>query len=135
MQTGPGSIRSIFNLELNVKSFSVAVVLLLLSLLLCCCLCQIERSSYDLEMETREQHSNNKRTEIERFDWFVERIQTCVTFGWLSERSCEKTSRSRTFQKSIDSSVCRHTATRLANRTMPSPYQGFIWRENEQSMF
>ena len=37
----PGSIRSIFNLELNVKSFSVAVVLLLflLSLLLCCCLC------------------------------------------------------------------------------------------------
>ena len=29
----PGSIRSIFNLELNVKSFSVAVVLLLLSLL------------------------------------------------------------------------------------------------------
>ena len=38
----PDSIRSIFNLELNVKPFSVAVVLLLLlllSLLLCCCLC------------------------------------------------------------------------------------------------
>ena len=33
----------------------------------------------------------NKRTEIERFDWFVERIQTRVAFGWLSERSAEKT--------------------------------------------
>ena len=40
----------------------------------------IERFSYDLEMKTREQHSNNKRTEIERFDWFVKRIQKCA---WL----------------------------------------------------
>ena len=43
-------------------------------------------------MTTREQNRNNKRREIERFDWFVERIQTCVAFGWLSERSGEKTS-------------------------------------------
>ena len=41
-------------------------------------------------MTTREQNRNNKRREIERFDWFVERIQTCVAFGWLSERSGEK---------------------------------------------
>ena len=34
---------------------------------------QIERFSYDLEMKTREQNRNNKRTEIERFDWFIER--------------------------------------------------------------
>ena len=33
----------------------------------------IERFSYDLEMKTREQNRNNKRTEIERFDWFIER--------------------------------------------------------------
>ena len=33
---------------------------------------------------------------IERFDWFIERIQTRVAFGWLSERSGEKTSRPRT---------------------------------------
>ena len=39
----------------------------------------------------------NKRTEIERFDWFIERIQTRVAFGWLSERSGEKTSCPRTF--------------------------------------
>ena len=34
----------------------------------------LERFSYDLEMKTREQNRNNKRTEIERFDWFIERI-------------------------------------------------------------
>ena len=38
-------------------------------------------------MKTREQNRHNKRTEIERFDWFIERIQTRVAFGWLSERS------------------------------------------------
>ena len=40
-------------------------------------------------MKTREQNRNNKRTEIERFYWFIERIQMRVTFGWLSERSGE----------------------------------------------
>ena len=34
-------------------------------------------------MKTREQNRNNKRTKIERFDWFIEG----VAFGWLSERS------------------------------------------------
>ena len=57
----------------------------------------IERLSYDLETKTRQQNRNNKRAEIGRFDWFIERIQTRVAFGWLSERSGEKTSRPRTF--------------------------------------
>ena len=57
----------------------------------------IEQFSYDLEMKTCEQNRNKKRTEIERFDWSIERIQTCAAFGWLSERSGEKTSRPRTF--------------------------------------
>ena len=57
----------------------------------------IERFSYDLEMKTREQNRNNKRMEIERFDWFIERLQTRVAFGWLSERSRKKTSCPRTF--------------------------------------
>ena len=48
-------------------------------------------------MKTLERDRNNKRTEIERFDWFIEWLQTRVTFGWLSERSGEKTSRPRTF--------------------------------------
>ena len=41
-------------------------------------------------MKTCEQNRNNRRTEIERFDWFVERIQTRRGFGWLSEGSAEK---------------------------------------------
>ena len=65
----------------------------------------IEQFSHDLEMKTREQNRNNKQTEIERFDWFIERIQTRVAFGWLSERSGEKTSCPRTFYKSSDTSL------------------------------
>ena len=42
-------------------------------------------------MKTREQNRNNKRKEIERFDWFLKRIQTRVRFDWLRERSGEKT--------------------------------------------
>ena len=64
---------------------------------LCVTEISIERFSYDLEMKTREQNRNNKRMEIERFDWFIERIQTRVAFCWLSERSGEKTSCPRTF--------------------------------------
>ena len=41
-------------------------------------------------MKTRVQNRNNKRTAIERFDWFIERIQTCVAFVWLNERSGKK---------------------------------------------
>ena len=41
-------------------------------------------------MKTRERHSNNKRTEIERFDWFVERIQNVRGF-WLVKRTLENT--------------------------------------------
>ena len=46
----------------------------------------IEGFSYDLEMETREKNRKNKRTEIERFDWFIERIQT---LKWKT--SCPRT--------------------------------------------
>ena len=95
----------------------------------------IERFSYDLEMKRDEQKRNNKRTEIERFDWFIERIKTRVAFVWLSERSGEKTSCPRTFQKSTDTSLWRHTATRLTTQTMPSLYKGFLWRENEEVIF
>ena len=38
-------------------------------------------------MKKREQSRNNKRTEIRRFDWFIERIQTGVAVGWLRVRS------------------------------------------------
>ena len=57
----------------------------------------IERFSYGLVMKTGEQNRNNKRTQVERFDWFVERIQTGVAFVWLSERSTEQLHARRTF--------------------------------------
>ena len=57
----------------------------------------IERFSYDLEIKKHEQNRNNKRTQIERVDWFIELIQTRVAFGWLSERWGEKSSCPRTF--------------------------------------
>ena len=43
-------------------------------------------------MKTCEQHRENKRTEIKRFDLFVERIQNVrgLAFVWLSERLAEK---------------------------------------------
>ena len=37
--------------------------------------------------------------------------------------------------ESNDTSLWRHTATRLANRTIPPPYQVFLWWENEQAIF
>ena len=52
----------------------------------------IERFSYDLETKTRKQNRSNKRTERERFDWFIEWKQTCVALDWLSERMGEKIS-------------------------------------------
>ena len=48
---------------------------------------------------------------------------------WLSTNQRARI-RSVVVQKSIDTSLWRHTATRLANRTMPSPYYGFLRREN-----
>ena len=56
----------------------------------------IEGFSYDLKMKTRRQNGDTKQTEIERFDWFIEWIQTRMAFGWLSENSGEKTCQ-RTF--------------------------------------
>ena len=44
-----------------------------------------ERFSYDLERKTREQNRNNKRTEIERFDWFIGRTNACGF--WLIKRT------------------------------------------------
>ena len=67
----------------------------------------LERFSYDPEQKTRKQNKNNKRTEREQFDQLMGRIQTRVAFGWLSERSGEKTLCPRTFQKSTLTSYCK----------------------------
>ena len=44
-------------------------------------------------MKTRKQNRNDKRTEIERFDWFIERIQTRVAFGWVKKLQARELSR------------------------------------------
>ena len=61
----------------------------------------------------------------------VRRIKKQQTDGnrmiWLV---CRTDTNARSFwKKSIDTSLWRHTATRLVNRTMHSPYQRFLWRE------
>ena len=96
---------------------------------------RIERFSYDLEMKTYEQNRNNKRTEIEQFDWFIERIQTRVAFGWLSERSGEKKFMPENFLEINRYFTFTSYCNTIGKRTVPSPYKGFLWRENEESMF
>ena len=49
----------------------------------------LERFSCDLEMKTSEQNRKSKRTH-RATDWFIERIQMRLAFGWLSERYAEK---------------------------------------------
>ena len=66
-------------------------------------------------MKTREQNRNNARTEIGRFDWFIERMQTSVAFGWLSERSGEKTSPAAGLAQSVE----RLTAGRKVAGSIP----------------
>ena len=58
-------------------------------------------------MKTREQNRNNKRTEIERFDWCIERIQTHLAFGWLSDCSGKQTSCLKNFLEIALTSYCK----------------------------
>ena len=83
----------------------------------------------------REQHRSNKRTDIERLDWFVERKQTRVAFGWLIERSAEKTSCLKNFLE-----INRYFAFTLYCNTIGQsnntfPILGFSFAGNEESMF
>ena len=50
-------------------------------------LLKLEGFSYDLEMKTREQNRNNKRSKVERFGWFIERIKTRLAFCWFNKRT------------------------------------------------
>ena len=91
----------------------------------------LERFSYDLEMKTREQNRNNKRTEIERFDWCMKRIQTHLGFGWLSERAGKQTSCPKNFLEISLTSYCNT----IGQSNNAFSILGFLWRENEEAMF
>ena len=95
----------------------------------------IERFSYDLEMKTREQNRNNERTEIERFDWFIERIQTRVAFDWLRECLGKKTS-SRELSRNL--TIIRFGVILQHDwpiEQSPLHIRFFFGRENEECMF
>ena len=86
-------------------------------------------------MKTSKRNRNNKRTEIERFDWFIERIQTRVAFkanARVKKLHACKLSRN---QSIIRFDVILQHDWPIDNRTMPSSFKGFLWRENEESMF
>ena len=105
---------------------------------------KLERFSYDLEMKTHEQNRNNKRTEMEWFDWFIERIQTRVAFPWLSERSAEKNSCPKNFlqinryfaltsycnrigqSNNTFSILAFHWLIKITNEHLPKPFFRFI---------
>ena len=91
----------------------------------------LKQFSYDLEMKTSEQNRNNKR--VGTAIWLVYRTDTNARGFWLVKRTLGW----KNFmpEKSTDTSLWRHSAIRLANLTMPSPYQGFLWRENEEVLF
>ena len=82
-------------------------------------------------MKTREQNRNNKRTEIERFDWCIERIQTRLAFHWLSERSGKQTSCPKNFLEIALTSYCKT----IGQSNDAFSILGFLWRENKKSMF
>ena len=76
----------------------------------------LERFSYDLDKKRA------NKTEIERFDWFIERIQTRVAFGGLFLKlHARELSRNQLILR-FESSYYNTIQWRLANRTMLSPY-------------
>ena len=50
-------------------------------------------------MKTREQNRNNKRTEIDRFHWFIEWIQTRVALVGVVKRTLGKNLMPENFQE------------------------------------
>ena len=80
-------------------------------------------------MKTREQNRNNKRMDIERCDRFIERIQTRVAFGWLSERSGDKTRELSRNQSILGSDVILQHDWQIKQCLLH--IKGFLWRENK----
>ena len=89
---------------------------------------RLERFSYDLEKKTREQHRKNKWTEIERFDWFIERIQTCVAIGWFFNRTLDMSEKTSCPRISRNQPILRFDV-------ILQHHFFFLWRKNEEVMF
>ena len=77
-----------------------------------------------------------QQTNGNRAIWLVYRTDTNARGLWLVKRTLGwKNFMPENFLQIKRYFAWRHTATRLANQTTPSPYKGFLWRENEESMF
>ena len=80
---------------------------------------------------SKESFSLKSLMNIKRFDWFIERIQTHLAFGWLSERSAEKTSCPKNFLETALTSYCNT----IGQSNNAFSILGFLRREKEESMF
>ena len=89
--------------------------------------------SYDLEMKTRKQNKNNKRTDREQFASFIERIQTHVAFGWLRKNFMPENFLDDEIMLCFDVIYCNTIGQ--WNNAFSDLYKGFLWRKNEESLF
>ena len=69
----------------------------------------------------------------QRFDWFIERIQTCVAFGWLSEHSGEKIPEG--FLEINRYFALTSYCNTIGQLNYAFSILGCLWRENEEGMF
>ena len=77
--------------------------------------------------------NRNKRTETERFDWFIERIQTRVAFGWRTLRW--KNFRLENFLEIYKYFALTSYCNTIGQSNNAFSILGFLWRENKDSMF
>ena len=88
--------------------------------------------SYDLEMKTCKQNKNNKRTDIERFASFIERIQTHVAFGWLRKNFMPENFLDDEIMLCFDV-ILQHDWP--IEQSLLRSVNGFLWWKNEESLF
>ena len=87
-----------------------------------------------MTLKTRKQNRNNKQTERERFDWFIERIQTSVAFDWSSERSGEKNFMPENFLEFNRYFALTPYCNTIAQSNNAFFILVYFWRENEEFM-
>ena len=68
-------------------------------------------------MKPRKQNRNIKQTEIEQFDWFIERIQTCPALVGSANAQVKKL---HAHSRNRFDVILQHDWP--TDRTMPSPY-------------
>ena len=86
-------------------------------------------------MKTREQNRSNKRTAIEQFDWFIERVQKSVASGWLKGKLGWKYFMPENFPEIKRYFALTSCCNRIGKSNNAFSTLGILWRENKESMF